>query len=449
MPTYLGFHPMAWRQEDAPQRQGELDFDHVLRQIRTAERGKFHGAFFADGIAIGMGPADVSIEALSRTPRGGTRWEPMTLLSALAASTKQIGLLGTISTTYSQPYNVARMLASLDHISGGRAGWNVVTSAHPKAGLNFGDEALMDHSERYARSQEYFDIVAGLWDSWEDDAFLRDKASGRYFDPEKLHALDYYGEYLSCAGPLNIARPPQGHPVIAQAGSSTPGRAFAARNADVIYTMQAAIQSAKEFYDDIKGQAADQGRNPDHIKILPAVILSVGHSMAHAEDKLAALDALVDPVLGMDLLNNLIKADLSAYPLDGPVPEVAEDQSGSRTTQKYFLDIAKRDNLTIRQLMQVVVRASCIPGTATSIADRIEEWIECGAADGLNIQFANDEDSIGIFVDEVIPELQRRGLFRSEYQGKTLRENLGLPRPTNRFSGNEAAASLHPIAAPD
>lgn len=446
MPTYRGFHTAAWRREGGTERAVEMDFDIIRRQIQLAERGKFHAAFFADGLVVGMGPADVSVEALSRTA-AGSKWEPMTLLSALAACTSRIGLLGTVSTTYSQPYNVARLLASLDHISGGRAGWNVVTSAHPKVGLNFGDEALMPHDERYARGEEFFDVVAGLWDSWEDDAFIRDKASGRYFDPEKLHALNHRGKYLSVAGPLNIARPIQGHPVIAQAGSSRPGRAFASRHADVIYTMQAEIKHAQEFYSDIKTQASDAGRDPDHVKILPAVIFSVGHSMAHAEDKLAELDALVDPVVGMELLSAVLKVDMSAYPIDGPVPDVPEDQSGSRTTQKYFLDIAKRDNLTIRQLMQVMARSSAIPGTAQSIADRIEEWMEAEAADGLNVQFANDEDSLGIFVEEVIPELQRRGLFHTEYRGRTLRENLRVPRPQNRFAAKPSGSAPRPSLA--
>ncbi|WP_242128221.1 LLM class flavin-dependent oxidoreductase [Sphingobium sp. Sx8-8] len=441
MPTYRGFHTAAWRAEKDIEHSVEMDFSIVRRQIQLAERGKFHAAFFADGLVVGMGPADVSLDALSRTT-AGSKWEPLTLLSALAACTKQIGLLGTVSTSYSQPYNIARMFASLDHISGGRAGWNVVTSAHPKVGLNFGDEALMPHDERYALGEEYFDVVAGLWDSWEDDAFLRDKASGRYFDPAKLHALNHRGKYLSVAGPLNIARPLQGHPVIAQAGSSAPGRAFAARHADVIYTMQAEIAQAKAFYSDVKNQADAAGRNPDHVKILPAVIFSVGHSMAHAEDKLARLDALVDPVVGMELLGAVLKMDLTPFPLDGPLPEVPVDQSGSRTTQQYFVDIARRDKLTIRQLIQVMARVSSIAGDATSIADRIEEWMEAGAADGLNIQFANDEDSLPIFVEEVIPELQRRGLFHRDYRGKTLRENLGLPRPANRFVPDPDAASV-------
>jgi len=432
MPAYLGFHSMAWRQ-DGPPRDSEMDFDMVRRHIQIAERGKFHGAFFADTVAVGVYSADVSMEALSRTAKASA-WEPVTLLSALATCTKHIGLLGTVTTSYSEPYNVARMFASLDHISGGRAGWNVVTTSHPRSGANFGRDSNYGHAERYARAEEFFGIVEGLWDSWEDDAFIRDKVSGRYFDPEKLHALNYHGEYLSSAGPLNIARPPQGHPVVAQAGSSVPGRAFAARHADVIYTMQAEPKHGKAFRDEVRAQAAESGRNPDHVKILPALGFMVGHSRAHAEEKIAAIDELVDPVFGLEVLSSYIKADLSGYPLDGPVPDVPEDQSGSKTSQKYFLDIAKRDNLTIRQLMQVAARLGTAPGSAMDIADMIQEWMEADAADGFNITFANDEDSLEIFVDEVIPELQRRGLFQTEYRGKTLRENLGLPRPANRFA---------------
>jgi N-acetyl-S-(2-succino)cysteine monooxygenase len=431
LPEWGGFHTAGWREQGSP--HDPLDFSLVRRMVQTAERGKFHGCFIADTPAVGLLAANVSTAALSRTSKG-TRWEPLTLLSALSGCTENIGLLGTVSTTYFEPYNVARMLASLDYVSGGRAGWNVVTTAHPKASLNFGIDKQMAHDERYERSQEFFDIVAGLWDSWEDDAFVRDKASGLYFEPEKLHALNYRGKHLSAAGPLNIARPVQGHPVIAQAGSSKVGRGFAARNADVIYTVHAERKQCKEFYDEVKEQVAANGRDPEHCKILPAMILVVGRSQAHADEKLARLDALVDPLVGIEGLTGVVKADLSGYPLDGPVPEVAEDQTGSKTVQKFFLDLAKRDKLTVRQLMQVVARLGTVAGTATSIADTIQEWMEAGAADGFNITFADANESLDVFVDEVIPELQRRGLFHTEYRGTTLRENLGLPRPPNRFA---------------
>lgn len=436
MPQNSGFTPFAWREPDAPVAP-ELDFDLARRMMQTAERGKIHGAFFADAVAVGFGPAPASAEALSRTAKG-SRFEPLTLLSALAAHTRHIGLLGTLSTTFYEPYNVARMFASLDHISGGRAGWNVVTSAHPLAALNYGADQLMEHDARYERSQEFFEIVSGLWDSWEDDAFIRDHESGQYFTPEKLHALNYKGKYLSCAGPLNMARPPQGHPVIAQAGSSKAGNAFAARNADVIYTMHADIGRAKEFSDGIKEQAAAHGRDPDHVKVLPGMTIVVGHSQAHADEKLARLSELVDPMAGMEQLSGYMGIDLSGYPLDAPVPDIPETKNGARTAQKYYLDIAKRDNLTLRQLMQRISCQGVTPMTATGIADQIQEWLEAGAADGFNITFGDLTGSLEVFVDEAVPELQRRGLFHTEYRGRTLRESLGLPRPANRLARSAA-----------
>jgi FMN-dependent oxidoreductase (nitrilotriacetate monooxygenase family) len=292
----------------------------------------------------------------------------------------------------------------------------------------------MEHTVRYARGQEFVDAVIGLWDSWEDDAVACDKASGVFFDPEKLHPVDYRGEHLSAAGPLNMSRPPQGHPVIAQAGSSEVGRAFAARNADVIYTLQADLEKGKEFYAEVKEQVAENGRDPEHVKILPALICVVGRSQADADEKLAALDSLVDPAVGLDNLSKMLEHDLSEVPIDSPMPEIPDAQVGSKTRQRYFLDLAKRDNLTVRELMQIAARRGAVAGSANSIADRIQEWVQAGAADGMNITFADATDSLDVFVDEVIPELQRRGIFHREYRGSTLREDLGIPRPVNRFA---------------
>jgi FMN-dependent oxidoreductase (nitrilotriacetate monooxygenase family) len=432
MPMWGGFHESAWRAEEAPF-DPAMNLAEMRRMLRKAEHGKFHACFLADTLSVGAEGADVSPALLSRTAKA-VRWEPITLLSALSACTERIGLLATSSTTYNEPYHVARMFASLDHLSGGRAGWNVVTSGSNGESFNFGREQHMDHSLRYERGQEFVDAVVGLWDSWEDDAVLSDKASGIYFEPEKLHALNYLGEHLSVAGPLNMSRPPQGRPVIAQAGSSEVGRAFAARNADVIYTLQADLEKGKEFYAEVKEQVAENGREPEHVKILPAFICVVGRSQADADEKLAALDALVDPQLGMDNLNKMLEYDLSGAALDGPVPEIPEAQIGSKTRQRYYLDLAKRDNLTVRQLMQVAARRGAVAGSALSIADRIQEWVEAGAADGMNITFADATGSLDVFVDEVIPELQRRGIFHSDYRGSTLRDDLGIPRPVNRFA---------------
>jgi FMN-dependent oxidoreductase (nitrilotriacetate monooxygenase family) len=433
MPVWGGFHLAGWRGDDAPNNP-PLNFAAIRDMVQTAERGKLHGCFLADSLLVGMQGTQVSTEALSRTTFG-SRFEPITLLSALAGCTKHIGLLATASTTYTEPFHVARMFASLDHLSGGRSGWNVVTSKGGGEG-NFGREQHMEHGSRYDRAQEFVEIVTGLWDSWEDDAFLCDKTTGIYFDPDKLHALNYQGEYLSVTGPLNIARPVQGHPVIAQAGSSADGREFAARNADVIYTLQATIEKGKTFYDEIKEQVAEHGRDPQDVKVLPGLIFAVGRSQAEAEEKIARLDEMLDPKVGIERLSALVHYDLSEAPLDEPVPDIPETTDGSQGGQKYFVDIARRDNLTVRQFMQVTARLGAIPGTATTIADMIQEWVEAGAADGLNINFADATDSMEVFVDEVVPELQRRGVFQNDYRGRTLRENLGLPRPANRFVGS-------------
>jgi FMN-dependent oxidoreductase (nitrilotriacetate monooxygenase family) len=432
MPMWGGFHEAAWRADEAPF-DPAMNLVEMRRMLRTAERGKFHACFLADTLSVGAEGADVPPKLLSRTAKA-VRWEPITLLAALSQCSERIGLLATSSTTYNEPYHVARFFASLDHLSGGRAGWNVVTSGSNGESYNFGRDQHMEHTVRYARGQEFVDAVIGLWDSWEDDAVACDKASGVFFDPEKLHPVDYRGEHLSAAGPLNMSRPPQGHPVIAQAGSSEVGRAFAARNADVIYTLQADLEKGKEFYAEVKEQVAENGRDPEHVKILPALICVVGRSQADADEKLAALDSLVDPAVGLDNLSKMLEHDLSEVPIDSPMPEIPDAQVGSKTRQRYFLDLAKRDNLTVRELMQIAARRGAVAGSANSIADRIQEWVQAGAADGMNITFADATDSLDVFVDEVIPELQRRGIFHREYRGSTLREDLGIPRPVNRFA---------------
>jgi len=435
MPEMGGFHLTAWREAEAPA-DPVLDFAATREAVRLAERGRFHAFFIADAYAVRPLPPT----ALSRTAKA-TRFEPLTLLSALAASTQRIGLLGTASTTYQEPYHVARQFASLDHISGGRAGWNVVTSGATNEAANFGREEHMVHADRYERAQEFFDVVTGLWDSWEDDAFLRDKQSGVYFDPDKLHPLEHQGKYVSVAGPLNIARPPQGHPVIAQAGSSPAGQAFAARNADVVYTLQADVRTGQRFYAELKDQVAECGRDPEHVKVLPALKLLVGRSQAAAEEKLARLDELVDPQTGMEALRVLIGADLSGVPLDGPVPDVPQTTTGSTTAQAYYLDLARRDGLTVRQLMQLAARHGTVAGDAGTVADLIQDWFEAGAADGINVTFGDTVGSLQVFVDEVVPELQRRGVYHERYRGTTLRDDLGIPRPPNRF-----ATSIPPTA---
>ncbi|MDF3311167.1 LLM class flavin-dependent oxidoreductase [Rhodococcus sp. T2V] len=428
-----GRHPSAWRDADAPN-DPPMNFDYIRRVAQTAERGKFHGLFLADSPAVGFLGHQVTTEALSRTHKGVRGPEPLTLLAALSAHTEHLGLLATASTTYCEPFNVARMFASLDFLSGGRAGWNAVATASTAAALNFGREEHLGHAERYDRAQEFVDVVTGLWNSWEDDAFLNERDSGRYFDPDKLHALNYHGKYFSAAGPLDISRSPQGQPVIVQAGSSGPGRAFAARNAEVVFTLQADPEKGKSFYTEVKEEAAAFGRDPGQVKVLPGLALIVGHSEAHAQEKLEHLDSLVPEEVGREMLLTVLgrDVDLSAVALDDPVPDVPMSEVGSQGAQKYFLDMVRRENLTVRQAMGRSTRTSAHTVDPTGAADIIEEWLEAGAADGFNLMFADAVDSLEIFVDKVVPELQRRNLFHTEYRGKTLRENLGLSRPTAR-----------------
>ena len=424
MPEYLGAHAMSWRR-DRSRRALEMDFDIIRRQTRIAERGKLHGLMLTDALAVGYYATEMAKEALSRTAKG-SRWEPLTLLSALAASTTRIGLIASVSTSYSEPYNAARMLASLDHISAGRAGWAVDTNIYPQTDRNYGGSPRdADQAERH---YEFREVVSGLWDSWEDDAFIRDRISGRYFDPAKLHALNHRGKHLSVAGPLNIARPVQGHPVIVRTGHAIPDVL-----ADVVCAWHPGLEVAKTFYEGVKARAAEQGQNPDHVKVLSALILSVGRSRAHAEEKIARLDALLDTTFGLDLLNGTLGLDLSGYSLDGPVPDTAENPTNPNEARQYYLDVARRDQLSIRQLMQIIARVSVVPGSAYDIADMMQQWFEAGAADGFAITFDSDDESLEIFVDTVVPELQRRGLFQRDYRSSTLRGNLGLPRPVNRY----------------
>ncbi|WP_107657331.1 LLM class flavin-dependent oxidoreductase [Nocardia suismassiliense] len=434
-PEWGGMHLTAWRDPAAPQ-DPTMDFATIKTMVRKAEQAKFHGFFLADTLAIRH---SLSSRALSRTAKA-VRFEPLTLMAALSGYTEHIGLLMTASTTYNEPYHVARQFASLDHLSGGRAGWNVVTSGTPAESSNFGREAHMPHDQRYRRAGEFFEAVTGLWDSFDDDAFERDKASGRYFDPGKMHELNYRGEFLSVAGPLTVARPIQGRPVIAQAGSSDTGRAFAAGIADVIYTLQPSLEQGRTFYADVKTQVADRGRDPDHVKVLPALVTVIGRTEAEAQDMLALLDSLVDDHVGLEQLAAVLETDLSSYPLDGPVPDIQETAIGAKTRQRYFLSKAREQNMTVRELMRFAARIGAVAHTPESIADHIEEWLHADAADGFNITFADTGASLDNWLHFVVPELQRRGLFHEDYSGTTLRENLGIPRPRSRYVA-EAARS--------
>jgi alkanesulfonate monooxygenase len=348
--------------------------------------------------------------------------------------TERIGLIATASTTYNEPYHIARKFASLDHISGGRAGWNLVTTSNPDAALNFGLEADVEHGERYRRGREFFDVVTGLWDSWADDAFIRDVDSGIFFDPDRLHVLDHKGEHFSVRGPLNVARPVQGWPVIVQAGASEAGRQIAAETAEVVFASGATLADGQRFYADLKGRMPALGRDPDHLKILPGALVIVGDTREQAQAKRRTLDSLVHSDSAIANLSMRLGTDASAFDPDGPLPEIPETNT-SKSGRQGLIDLALRERLTVRQLAQRVGGHAGLTmvGTPADIADGMQEWLESGACDGFNVMFPYVPAGIDDFVDLVVPELQRRGIYRLEYEGRTLRENLGLPRPANRF----------------
>ncbi len=424
----VSLHTAAWRYPGAFP-DANFNFAHIKRFAQKLESGKIDGFFMADHLAV----LNMPMDALKRSATP-TSFEPMTLLAALAMCTENLGLLATGSTTYDTPYHVARRFASLDHISNGRAGWNVVTTSNPDASLNFGMDEAMEHDERYARAREFFDVVTGLWDSWADDAFIRDVASGTYFDPDKMHVLNHKGKYLKARGPLNIARPIQGWPVIVQAGASEAGKQLAAETAEAVFTAQPNIPVAQAFYKDVKGRMEKAGRNPEHMKILPGCMMYVADSLEEAKEKRAKLDSLVHEASGFAGLSIALGTDASKFDPDGPLPEIPQSNA-SQSARDRVVGIAKRDGLTVRQLAQRLGGHSGLSmlGTPKMIADQMEEWLVTRASDGFTLQFPFLPEGLDLFIDRVIPELQRRGLFRKEYEGKTLRENLGLPRPENRF----------------
>ncbi|WP_299310922.1 LLM class flavin-dependent oxidoreductase [uncultured Halomonas sp.] len=426
-----GQHVAAWRHPDSPA-DGATSFDFHKQLALTAERGLFDAYFLADGLAVAFGGG---MEGGNAKVAG---FEPVTLFSALAPLTTHLGFIATASTTYEEPYNTARKFASLDLISNGRAGWNVVTTATDAAAHNFNLDQQHPHAFRYGRASEHVDVVRKLWDSFEDDAFIRDKESGVFFDTAKVHTTDHVGEHFKVRGPLNVPRSPQGHPVIVQAGQSEDGRALAAATAEVIFTAHQRLDTAQEFYRDIKGRAKANGRNPEHVLIMPGVSPFVGRTEAEAQEKYDRLTSLILEEDGIALLNGLTGGtlDLRGYDLDGPLPP-APPTEGMKSRQALLRQIADENAFTIRQLYQWVASARghyTIVGTAEQIADELQAWFENEAADGFNILPPWLPTALDDFVDLVIPELQRRGLFRTAYEGNTLRENLGLPFPTNRYA---------------
>jgi len=424
----VSIHTGAWRYPGAFP-DANFNFQHIKRFIQKLEDGKFDAFFMADHMAV----LNMPKEALKRSATV-TSFEPLTLLSALATATEHIGLVATASTTFNEPYHIARKFASLDHISNGRAGWNVVTTSTPDAALNFGLDEHVEHGARYKRAREFFDVVTGLWDSFADDAFIRDVDSGIYFDPDKMHTLNHKGEHYKVRGPVNIARPVQGWPVIVQAGASDAGRQLAAETAEAVFTAQTTLADAQRFYADVKGRMDKLGRNRNHLKILPGMFVVVGDTVEAAKAKRAHLDSLVHYDSAIASLSIALGHDASKFDPDGPLPDIPETNA-SKSGRERAIAIARRENLTVRQLAQRLggYSGGAMVGTPATIADEMEEWLMTEGCDGFNMMFPFLPAGLDDFVDRVVPELQRRGLFRKEYEGTTLRENLGLPRPKNQF----------------
>jgi FMN-dependent oxidoreductase (nitrilotriacetate monooxygenase family) len=419
-----GHHEASWRlPESDPLVSTEVT--HFQQLARIAERGKLDSVFFADSPSIFGNPARRPPEVL----------EPTLLLAAMAVVTDRVGLIATASTTYEEPFNLARRFASLDALSHGRAGWNVVTTAALDAGANFGFEVMPSHAERYRRANEFLEVVFGLWDGWEDDAVVADKASGVHTDPAKVHALDHVGEHFRVRGPLNVGRSSQGRPVIVQAGSSGPGIALAAAYAEAVFTAQRTLEEGQAFYSELKAATAAQGRNPEHIKILPGIVPIIGGTEAEALELERRLDELLVHEHALQQLATDIGVPADQIDLDAPLPEhirPAHDIEGNRTRYELTVAFARRDNLTVRQILSRLGGGRghrTFVGTPEQVADTIEEWFNSGAADGFNVMPAALPSGLRAFVDHVVPILQERGLFRREYSGSTLRDHYGLPIP--------------------
>lgn len=424
-----GHHEAAWRYKgSAADRILDVSFYQELAQ--RAESHKFDAIFFADGPAL----AD-NVRYAQRF-----RFEPITWLAAIAAVTERIGLIATASTTYTEPYNLARLFASLDHLSRGRAGWNIVTTSTPQAAQNFGLPEHPPHQERYERAREYLDVITRLWDSWEDDALVNDPASGIFADTGKIHAIDHVGKHLRVRGPLNIPRTPQGRPVYVQAGSSEDGRAFAANFAEAIFTAHQTLASAQEFYADIKRQAGAFGRSSSQIKILPGISPFVGSTQAEADRLQQEFNDLIQPEYSLVQLRQMIGLNLTGFDLDGPFPRHLIDTGSPRGVASRFklvIDIVDRERPTIRQLVQRLAGGRghwVIAGPPEKIADNIQTWFEHGAADGFNVMPPWLPGGFDVFTEHVLPILRKRGLFRDDYTGRTLREHYGLSRPANIYS---------------
>ena len=425
-----GGNMASWRHPNALA-DAAINLDYYRWLTKRAEAAKLDFAFFGDGLYISE----------KSHPNFLNRFEPLTLLAALAMETTHIGLAATLSTTYSDPYTVARQFASIDHISKGRAGWNIVTSPLEGSAQNYSRPEHPEHDLRYRMADEYLDVAKGLWDSWEDGAFVRDKANGRFIDPDKMHRLNHRGEFYSVQGPLNISRSPQGRPVLIQAGSSEAGKNFAARHADAVFTGGASLADGALFYQDVKQRAAHFGRAPEDILIMPGCGPIVGSTMAEAEARYEEIANLVSIEDALNYLGRYFNdIDFTQYDLDAPFPDLGDfGRNGWESTTDRIKELARAEGLTLRQMaLRSTTTKHAFIGTPEYIADTMQAWFEGGAADGFMLTGAVLPDGLLDFIDHVLPILKERGLFRTEYEADTLHGNLGLPIPANRYAVTEA-----------
>lgn len=426
-----GAHAGSWRHPQADA-DASLNFERYRQYAQTLERGCFDALFLNDNVAVG----ELDPRVL-RSSGYSLRWDPLILLPALAVATRHIGLIATANTSFNEPYNIARTFASLDHLSNGRAGWNLVTALI--GGENFNHAAHLPHAERYARAEEFFEVVTGLWDSWADDAFPLDKATGTFLDSTRMRVLDHQGEHFRVRGPLNAPRPLQGWPVIAQAGSSEAGRALAARSAELVFTAQQTLAEGRAFYEDIHQRLALAGRPAQALKVFPGLAPVVGRTVSEAQEKAEQLQALVDPEAALKALSFLldIGIDLARLPADAPVvlPDPVPLTERHKSRQQLVVDLIRRESPTAGQLLRKLGAGGhrLLVGTPRQVVEEMAGWFEEGAADGFNLLFTHLPGGLDDFVEWVVPELQRLGLFRHEYEGRTLRENLGLSYVANRF----------------
>ncbi|WP_431969976.1 LLM class flavin-dependent oxidoreductase [Nocardia sp. bgisy134] len=431
----VGHHEAAWRHPRTDARR-VLDVAHFQELGRIAERGKLDSVFFADGLAVGP---QIKRNTLAV-------FEPVTLLSAIATATERIGLIATASTTYNEPFNLARVFASLDHLSGGRAGWNIVTSGNEQEAFNFGYDGIPEHARRYERAQEFVDVAVQLWDSWESGAIVLDEETGLFADPDRVHTIDYAGERFRVRGPLNSPRSPQGRPLLVQAGSSESGKEFAARYAEAVFTAQRTLEEGQRFYRDLKSRLPKYGRSADELKVLPGLVPFIADTPERARALEQEFTELISPDYALRQLSSLLGVDLTAHALDAPLPPLPEESEieGGKSRFTLVKELAEQEDLTVRQLIGKLGGGRghrTFAGTPEQIADELQTWFENGAADGFNIMPPYLPGGLTDFVDRVVPILQERGLFRTEYTATTLRGHYGLEPVESQFARETARAT--------